>query len=103
MLDRYGRVVINPSVPLGVTDFQRLYTGEGSTPEDAASAIHLNYPTEAKSYLADQWSRLGMRTSPEAYFSNPANLQRLQNGTPEVLAAVASLQPKPVTSSPVVA
>lgn len=91
MLDRTGRVVVNPNVPLDMGDFARLYGREGSTPQDAASNIFLNYPSEARDHLDNQWSRFNTGNSPEQYFSDPAHA---------ALLAAASGMPPQASSSP---
>lgn len=71
-LDQYGRVIVNPRVPLGMPEFAALYAGEGATPMDAASNIHLNYPMEAKSFMDRSWKALGINQAPEHYFASAA-------------------------------
>lgn len=75
-LDRYGRVVVSPNAPMGMAEFAQLYSREGSSPDEAAANIHMNYPMEAKSRMSDAWSDLGINSSPEQYFSNPLNFQK---------------------------
>lgn len=88
MIDRTGRVVINPSAPLDITDFQRLYLGEGPDPLTAAGNIHMRYPVEARTHLNDTWRSLGIRESPEQYFSNPQNIVDLPDATPSVAMGI---------------
>lgn len=73
-VDKFGRVIVNPNIPMEMTDFARLYATEGSTPSDAAGNIHMNYPPEAKGRIAQAWNQFGIRQSPEQYFSDPANI-----------------------------
>lgn len=73
MLTRTGQVMVDPRYPLGMSDFEQLYTGGGRSPAESASMLHMTAPTEAKSYLREQWGKLGMTGFPEDYFSNPAN------------------------------
>lgn len=61
---------IDPNIPMGMPDFARLYSAYG-TPDESASYIHMNFPTEAKSLLSERWSAMGMGVGPEEYFSNP--------------------------------
>lgn len=65
--------MISPGASLGIDEFAYLYANEGATPMEAASNIHVNYPTQAKSVLADRWRALGINESPEQYFSRPGN------------------------------
>lgn len=73
-IDKYGRVVVNPNLPLGLSDFQQLYTANGMSPDQNASRLWMDSPTEAKSYMSDQWSKLNTGSSPEQYFNNPDNI-----------------------------
>lgn len=85
MITNRGQVMITPKAGLGMDDFQRLYMGEGRTPQEAASFIHLNYPMEVKSKMESEWRKMGINDSPERYFSNPANLRILNGGTNEAI------------------
>lgn len=78
-----GRVKITPNAPLSVAEMQRLYMGEGRTPAEASSYIHMNYPTEVKSHLDKSWRDLGINEAPEKYFANPANLEILSGPATE--------------------
>lgn len=88
-LDKYGRVIVDPRIPLGMPEIARLYQTEGSTPAEAASNIHLRWPTEAKSYLSEAWSALGINSSPEQYFNQPLNFPRV--ASPETVPSPASI------------
>lgn len=65
--------MVDPRYPMGMAEFEQLYTGAGRTPAESASMLHMTAPTEAKSWLREQWGNLGMSGFPEDYFSNPAN------------------------------
>lgn len=65
-LDPYGRVIINPRIPLSTEDFQQLYTREGATPDEAGHNIFQRYPMEVRGYLDSEASRLGIG-DPAAY------------------------------------
>lgn len=67
-------VQVNPNVPLSLEDFAHIYTGGGQTPQQNASNLWFNAPAEGRSYMEDQWSKLGTGTSPEQYFSDPAHV-----------------------------
>lgn len=64
-----GQVIVNPNVPLGLNDFKQIYTGNGATPAQNASNLLFNAPTAGKSYMDDQWSKLGIPQAPEDYFA----------------------------------
>lgn len=69
MIDSRGQTVVNPNVPLGLSDFQNIYTGGGADPKTVANNLWFNAPTAGRSYMEDQWSKLGIPGAPEDYFS----------------------------------
>lgn len=76
------QVFIGPKSRLGLPEFAHLYANEGATPEEAASFIHTNYPTEAKSVMDRSWRALGINMAPEKYFATVANRQGAPTATP---------------------
>jgi hypothetical protein len=82
-VDQYGRVIVNPSVPLGMADFAQLYTANGNSPQENSSQMFFDAPSEGRSYIDAQWSKMNRGTSPEQYFADPAN----------VAAALATVHP----------
>lgn len=69
-------VRIDPRIPMNMGDFAALYA---ANPDAAATRVHMDFPTEAKSYMSAQWRDLGMEGFPEDYFKrNRASLLQPQ-------------------------
>lgn len=68
-----GQVIVNPNIPLGLNDFKQIYTGNGASPAQNASNLLFNAPEAGKSYMEDQWSKLGIPQAPEDYFAAQAS------------------------------
>lgn len=93
-------IFVNRRAPIGLPEFAALYSSEGATPEEAASNIHLNYPMEAKTVLADRWRNLGIPMSPEKYFSGFARVAKDTPGAPAMPAGASN--PRPPQLGPMV-
>lgn len=87
------KVFIGPNSNLSLPDFAQIYGGEGASPEEAASNIHLNFPTEAQSVLSRSWKNLGIPQSPEQYFASVAKAPALTASAPQVVAPSPSAWP----------
>ena len=72
-----------------VEDFAAIYA---ANPDEAATRVHMDFPTNAKTYMTNQWSQLGMQGSPEDFF------RRNPMASAPVAARTASVPMAPVTS-----
>src|SRR5687768_9630448 len=80
---------IDPRLPMTVEDFAAIYA---ANPDEAATRVHMDFPTNAKTYMTNQWSQLGMQGSPEDFF------RRNPMASAPVAARTASVPMAPVTS-----
>lgn len=99
-----GRLLVNPSNPLGMNDFARLYLNndKGLSPEQVESDLASNAPLEGRQYLDSQWGstapgRKGI--SPVSFFND---IQRSRvapttyQSTPSPVMQGRTFGPKPL-------